>query len=1269
MSEGSRTRANEAARPLTPSHNDSRKELMSTASSPPTSFVSTLLVSNIHCPSCVSYVEDVLRSLPDIIKVDISIVQHRIQVQHRGSPAQASEIAKELMDAAFDVQHVSTTNSEGRKVNEFEPSERSSIHRWDRRWPLSMSKVQRRHIENCNACKAKTVHKSKGTLSWAAIKQGRQTSEHRRQIISGKELRSKTSDDSYDGREKPVVIDIDGARAQGFSEPSHFEATFSIGGMTCASCTGTITKELESLHSVRSVNVNLLANNAVVTFEGPKDSYGKIVEAIEDVGYEVTLDTLKAVAMPSAPQRVPLDSQRFKASLSIEGMTCGSCVGTITRGLQELPFVSSVNIDLIGNSGIVEFEPEDKLENILEKIDDLGYDATVAHLEKIDISLQKEEKPSERNIAISIEGMFCEHCPERVINKLRETLGESVSITQEPTLDDPRISITYIPSPPASTARRFISIITSVHEVFSAQIYHPPTIEERSRAMQHHERRHILLRVLFTFIVAIPTFIIGIVLMSLVPSTNSTRRWFEQSVWAGTVTRTEWALFIMTTPVMFFGADLFHVRAFNEIKTLWRPGSRVPILRRFYRFGSMNLLISAGTGVAYVSSLAVLILDALADPDETEMKSGNNTYFDSVTFLSFFILVGRFLEAYSKAKTGDAVAMLSNLRPSEAILVDSAGSGSPSDEHVKQSSVSRIAVDLLEIGDIVNVLHGSSPPTDGTIDQAGKFLFDESSLTGESKPVEKVSGDKLFAGSVNVSQPVHMRVTDIGGTSMLDQIVAVVREGQTKRAPVERIADVLTGYFVPVITLIAIVTFVTWLGLGESGTLPSGWLDVAQGGWAFWSLEFAIAVFVVACPCGIGLAAPTALFVGGGLAAKQGILVQGGGQAFQEASNLDVIVFDKTGTLTEGKMQVTDFEVMANEKEDTYQLELGFLLAKTLEESSSHPIAKAVADFCAAKGKDTGFRVVESDIEEISGKGMIGTFTVERSSPDSVSTEGARYRAAIGNKALLSTLDVNMDDKSGFFLDPILTKYQSRGNSTAIFSLCRLSDCSSSPLPGSDEIETLHRVLVFAISDPLRPTTTSVVHELQDQHNLQIHMCTGDNVTTAHAIASQVGILVSNVRAGVLPQDKAAYIRELQQNQKTGKRQIVAFVGDGTNDTPALAAADVSIALSSGSDVAVNAASFILLNSDLATVLELVMLARRVFRRVKMNFAWAAVYNIGLVPVAAGVFYPIGQWRLSPVWASAAMAASSVSVVLSSLALRAPKLQWSWGKFWVPKRN
>ncbi|KIW53171.1 hypothetical protein PV05_08763 [Exophiala xenobiotica] len=1226
-------------------------------------FTSTFLVSNIHCPSCVTYAQDVLRDISDVQSVQVSLIDQTIRVKHAHDKTQGV-VNKELLKAAFEVQHVSTMGEGGVETHAYDVSPTPTDASVSRsRW--FMSRAQRKHIENCKACQSKRERSSAIKRSWAALSRQRRMDTGK---TKPKDNDTARSDDTL-GQDQPAVINIDGA--DDGQEHGKYVAKVAIGGMTCASCTSTITKELTNLDFVQSADVNLMTNNARVVFLGNKHNSERIVEAIEDVGYEAFIDDVAPLVRDKTTSTT--ESEEHKVTLSIEGMVCGSCVGTITRGVKELPFVRSVNVDLVGNRGDIVFEDKHNLDAILQKIDDLGYDATVMKLEPTNAAARP--KVSERTVQIRIEGMYCELCPGNVVSALHAGLssasGTTYTITQTPTLRDPFITIVYRPSPPDLTIRSFISTINASDEALQACVYHPPTLEERSRRMQRHEQKGILLRLVFTGVVAIPTFIIGVVYMSLVPKSNPTRQWWEEPILAGNTMRIEWALFFMTTPVMFFGTDIFHTRAAKEIRSIWRRKSKVPILRRFYRFGSMNLLISAGAAVAYFSSLAVLIMDATS-PKNVHQHDSSNTYFDTVTFLTFFILIGRFLEAYSKAKTGNAVAMLSKLRPSDALLVENA---TPNHEGHSQTNMRAIPVDQLEAGDIVQIPHGASPPTDGVIQQPGTFLFDESSLTGESKPVKKSYGEQVYTGSVNVSDPVRIQVTEVGGTSMLDQIVNVVREGQAKRAPIERIADIITGYFVPVITLIAIVTWVIWLGLGVSGKLPRAWIDDRKGGWPFWSLEFAIAVFVVACPCGIGLAAPTALFVGGGLAAKDGILVQGGGEAFQEASKLDVIVFDKTGTLTEGQMKVTDFELLRQREKDESNVDQSIILAasRILEESSTHPIAKAVAEYCAQEA--AGLQIQTEEIKEMPGQGMAGRFTVK------TDTSVRRFEAAIGNERLLESIDLSRSSSDAalppakvkskvvtqdYYLEQTLQKHQSSGRSTAIFAISPIQEDSGH---GPTSQSSFQPVAVFAIADPIRAEAPSILQDLR-QSGLDVHMCTGDNRTTALAIASQLGIQIANVRAGVLPQDKAAYIRELQgvsESEKSSKkptRKIVAFVGDGTNDTPALSAADVSIALSSGSDVAITTASFILLNSDLKTILSLVRLAKRVFLRVKLNFAWAAVYNLCLVPVAAGVFFPIGAnhnhggWRLGPVWASVAMAASSVSVVASSLALKLPEARW-----------
>lgn len=1222
---------------------------------------STFFVSNVHCTSCVAYINVILSDVPAVRGVEVNILTHEVHVRH-GVEVGASKLAMALVQAAFEVHHVTTYDDiEGSVVSEIDTTSLlprdsilfSSVRASYPKLPLK----NRQHIANCDACRKE----SQDRLSWSPRpeKNGlfrRESSWAAPLAASNRgslcpDYKKEDSDvESLVPRASSVAMEpVQPLDTVLLSTPQRvdevFNARISIGGMSCASCVNAVTNEVKALEFIKDVVVNLLTNSATLVYTGPKSNIDKVIDQIEDIGFEASLDEVNTV---SQPRRAPT---AFVAEIAITGMTCGSCVGAVTGAIEELPFVTCVSVNLLSHSGMVEFEGEEKANAIVEKVEDIGFDASLTSIRPLAAEKDDNDEIKPRTVSILVDGMFCHHCPKRVLESL-ETLTDVV-IEEPLSIKNPILKVTYTPHPSSYTVRDLLSTVESAHDAFKATVYHPPSVEDRSRAIQLHERRRLLCRLLFVFTITIPTFLIGVVFMSLVSSNNPARMYLEKPMWAGSASRMEWALFIMTTPVMFYGTDIFHVRAMKEVHALWRPGSRVPFLRRFCRFGSMNLLISAGTTVAYLSSLAVLIVDAAAGTDKSA-QTHSSTYFDTVVFLTLFILAGRFMEAYSKAKTGDAIASLGKLRPSEALLVER--SVTPVDK--ESEVIRRINIDLLEIGDIVSIPHGASPPADGTVlNTTGTYKFDESSLTGESKPVKKTASDQVYTGSVNVGQPVQIQVSAIGGSSMLDQIISVVREGQSRRAPLERVADMLTSHFVPIITLIAILTFLVWLSLGLSGALPDDYLDVSRGGWTFWSLEFAIAVFVVACPCGLALAAPTALFVGGGLAARHGILVKGGGEAFQEASRLDAIVFDKTGTLTEGgSLKVSEHEVLSNTNDST-EMQVAWTLAKKLEESSNHPIARAIMEFC--NSKPAAF-VQSSEIQELSGKGMKGVFSV--STPET--TEPVQYEAAIGNERLLHELA--SPDTETYYISTLLSKYQSAGKSTAILSLRKIN------------LDTLEKspftpVLVFAISDLIRPEAAQVISNLQNRR-VSVYMCTGDNHTTATAVADMVGIPRSNVMANILPAGKADFVRQIQEtspndNQKKD-RSIVAFIGDGVNDSPALAAADVSIALSTGSDVALSSASFILLNSSLNTILHLVLLSRRVFNRVKMNFGWALVYNLCLIPVAAGVFYPIvsghrdvmgsngevigvvdTHWRLSPVWAALAMALSSVSVVCSSLVL------------------
>ena len=1019
------------------------------------------------------------------------------------------------------------------------------------------------------------------------------------------------------------------------SSIQQFQALFSITGMTCSSCVRAITEALQAKPSVRNANVVLLAGSAVVDFEGEGHAE-ELAQTIEELGYEATVEEVKPLLHQQHSKEKP-EVQVWRASFSLEGTRDNSDVGVITEVLQREPWTRLVNVDPSSASVTVEFEEKKRVSEIPTIISAArnGYRATLVDLTELGTA---NLEATHRKVSVRIDGISEEQILPRILAAMT-TLDHSIIVDKQPSVHDPILTVTYTPRPPDFTIRHISAAIESADDCLKAEIYRPPTSEERARAMHARERRHAIYRVALSAVAAIPSFIIGIVLMSLVPAANGARTYLTKS-WAN-VSRSQWALFIIATPVYFFAADMFHRRALLELFVLWHPGSPTPIFRRFYRFGSMNLLISLGTSIAYFCSIAQLII---ASRKPSKQATVNRAfYFDSVVFLTLFLLIGRLIEAWTRAKTADAVTSLGQLRPTEAVLCNS----TRLDKNILDL-VGKVPVDTIEVGDIILVSHGASPPCDGML-LDGEGSFDESSLTGESRLIRKGIGDDLFSGTINQGSPIIMRVTKAVGSSMLDQIISVVREGQARRAPVERVGDMITSYFVPVITLISVMTWIIWLTLGERGALPQNWLDVDAGGWPYWSLQFSIAVFIIACPCGIGLAAPTALFVGGGIAAKNGILAKGGGEAFQETSTLDIVVFDKTGTLTEGgKPVVTDYEYLQTALETQVDEKLVQSLIKAVEEKSSHPIASAIATFFHDKGR---VNVQSTYVDELPGRGMKGYYTSDAYLDKS-------YMILVGNERLMEENEVNIDAS----VVKTLESWKLKGKSVVLVAIkVTFHDTSL------DSKCTVH--FIAGVSDPIRQESASVVEALQKQ-SIDVWMISGDNATTAHAVGKMVGIPSSKIIAGVLPEQKAEKIQYLQRSQtkiwksrlfrgrskELGVRAKVAMIGDGVNDSPALTVADVGIAIGSGSDVAISSADFVLISSDLQAVLVLIQLSRVVFRRIKFNFGWALLYNMIALPVAAGALYPLkshgNHVRLDPVWASLAMALSSISVVTSSLALK-----------------
>jgi len=583
----------------------------------------------------------------------------------------------------------------------------------------------------------------------------------------------------------------------------------------------------------------------------------------------------------------------------------------------------------------------------------------------------------------------------------------------------------------------------------------------------------------------------------------------------------------------------------------------------------MNTLIAVGTGAAFLYSVVATAVPGFF----TSRGLAPDVYYEAVVIIIALILTGNAFEARAKRRTSAALRGLVELQPATARVI-------------KGGRDVDVPIEAVEAGDGVIVRPGERVPVDGEI-LDGRSAVDESMLTGESLPVEKGPGDAVIGGTINGTGAFRYRATTLGADSVLAQIVHLMREAQGSRAPIQRLADRISGVFVPTVISLALATFAIWYVAADSAPLVR-------------AFAAAVAVLIIACPCAMGLAVPTAVMVASGKGAELGVLIKGG-EALQRAGDVDTVVVDKTGTVTEGRPAVTD--VIARDDE-----RLLLRLAASLERVSEHPLADAVVRYAAERGVGLAD---PAGFTSVTGKGAVG--------------EVDGRRVLVGNAALL--------EERG--LDPgVLTADAARLGDEGKTVIYVALDGAPAGL--------------IAVADPIKASSREAVQRLTAM-GLDVVMLTGDTVGTARAVAREAGIV--HVVAGVLPEGKVAEIRRLQ-----GGGSVVAMVGDGINDAPALAQADVGIAVGTGTDIAVEAGDIVLMRGDLLGAARAVALSRRTMRTMKQNLFWAFIYNVIGIPVAAGVLYPIAGVLLSPILASGAMAFSSVSVVSNSLRLRGARI-------------
>jgi Cu+-exporting ATPase len=834
--------------------------------------------------------------------------------------------------------------------------------------------------------------------------------------------------------------------------------------------------------------------------------------------------------------------------LPVTGMTCASCVMRVEKALKKAPGVQSAGVNLATEQATVRYDPvQISAQQLTAAVEAAGYGVVTDQVE------------------LPITGMTCASCVVRIEKALKKIPGV---LEAEVNLATERATVRFTPD--VSLADLQAAVEAAGYGVImpAAATADGVDVEAQARADElAAKRRKLIVAAVFT----LPLFALamsrdfglidpwligaGAAMMEQMPGASMAEMMAHISARDDLL---NWLFLLLATPVQFYSGRDFYIGAWKALKA---------------RTANMDSLIAIGSSAAYFYSVALLAFNMVG-----------HVYFETAAVIITLILVGKYLEARAKSQTGAAIKALIGLQPKTA--------------RVLRGGV-EIDVPVAEVraGEILTVRPGEKIAVDGVLVSGGSTV-DESMVTGESLPVTKTEGDPLIGATINRSGSFQMRATRVGKDTTLAQIIRMVQEAQGSRAPVQRLVDRVASVFVPIVIVIAALTFLAWYFIGGVGFTTA--------------MLFAVSVLVIACPCALGLATPTAITVGAGVGAANGILIRNA-ESLERATHIQTVVFDKTGTITQGKPVVTDVVqqvgVIAgrNPSDASATVEL-LQLAASAERGSEHPLGEAIVRAAEERGLTLSR---PEQFEAIAGRGI------------SAVVDG--QLVLLGTLKLMQEHNIDLGD-----LPAEVARLQGEGKTAMVVA----ADGAA--------------LGVIAVADTVKESSAAAVAALRAR-GIEVAMLTGDNARTAEAIAAQVG--VDRVLAEVLPQDKAAEVQRLQSGGR-----VVAMVGDGINDAPALAQADVGIAMGTGTDVAMEAAHITLMRGDLQSVPQALALSKASMRTIRWNLFWAFIYNVLLIPVAAGALYPFTGWQLSPVLAAAAMAFSSVFVVSNSLRLRGAKL-------------
>lgn len=805
---------------------------------------------------------------------------------------------------------------------------------------------------------------------------------------------------------------------------------------------------------------------------------------------------------------------------SIEGMTCASCAQTVEKAAQKLPGVKTANVNLATEKMNIQFDSSALTEADIQKaVADAGYTAISNTVKK----------------TFNIEGMTCASCAqtiEKATQKLRGVNLSSVNLATE------KLVVEYDPGM-VNLTDIIKAVMDSGYEAHE-EVATADTVDQDKEKKQK-EIKSLWNRFLISALFTAPLLYIAMGHLVNAPLPDFINPMMNPEAFAI-------VQLVLTLPVVAVNSKIYR----NGFKALSKGHP------------NMDSLISLGTSAAFLYGVFATVMIFRG-----EVAYANELYYETAAVILALIVLGKYLETLTKGKTSEAIKKLMGLAPKTALVV-------------RNGKESEISIDEVVVGDIIVVRPGGKMPVDGVVIE-GLTSVDESMLTGESIPVEKSVGDAIIGASINKNGTIRYKATKVGKDTALSQIIKLVEDAQGSKAPIAKMADIISGYFVPIVIAIAILSAIAWYFAGQTGVF---------------ALTIAISVLVIACPCALGLATPTAIMIGTGKGAEHGVLFKSG-TALETTHKLNTIVFDKTGTITEGKPKVTDI-ITAEGISETELL----TLSASAEKGSEHPLGEAIVN--SAEEKGLAFLKTET-FNAIPGHGIEVTINGQH--------------LLLGNKKLMDEWHIGL------------------GN------LASASDALASQGKTPMYIAKDGKIAgIIAVADTVKESSLRAIKKLHKM-GIEVAMITGDNKRTAEAIAKQVGI--DRVLSEVLPEDKANEVKKLQDE---GKK--VGMVGDGINDAPALAQADVGIAIGSGTDVAIESADVVLMRSDLMDVPTAVELSKSTIRNIKENLFWAFAYNILGIPFAMGVVYAFGGPLLSPVIAAAAMSFSSISVLLNALRLK-----------------